>query len=248
MPCIFFTCNFTCNFKCEKCLKNFTRKQNYLYHINNIKRPCKSVINNEKEIIKVLSPKTAKNPPKTAKKTLKSINENENKENKENKINPFILQNINNKCIDDNENNGKNNEKSMNVHEIIINDFEKITNENYKNKLDSSTCKFCNKIFTRLDSLQKHLKDRCKIKIHYDEFEKLKEKFNDLLINNKDLVEEIEILKKQINSNNSQIINNSNTLNKNNINNGTINNNNLNIQLVQFVHGLMTFLKKSLTT
>ena len=66
-------------------------------------------------------------------------------------------------------------------------------------------------------------------------YEKLKEKFNDLLINNKDLVEEIELLKKQINSNNSQIINNTNnnTLNKNNIINGVINNN-LNVQLVQF--------------
>lgn len=35
-------------------------------------------------------------------------------------------------------------------------------------------CTYCNKNFTRIDSLQKHLRSRCKLKTNHDEFEKLK--------------------------------------------------------------------------
>ena len=79
--------------------------------------------------------------------------------------------------------------------------------------------------------MQRHIKEHCKTKKYCDELEKIKKKFEDSMNNNEHLLKEIEILKKQINS---QIINNTNTntLNKNQINNGVINN--LNVQLVQF--------------
>jgi hypothetical protein len=44
------------------------------------------------------------------------------------------------------------------------------------NESNTIMCKYCDGIFTRNDNLQRHLKERCKSKINFDELEKLKEK------------------------------------------------------------------------
>ena len=119
-------------------------------------------------------------------------------------------------------------------------------------------CIYCEKIFTRTDSLKKHQNGRCQSKVNHDEFEILKEKMN-LIINNyqhlennyqnlennyqklenentnlKNKIDKIELIQndgKTINNTNKKIINNnSNNNSNNNINNGVINT----INIVQF--------------
>ena len=48
---------------------------------------------------------------------------------------------------------------------------------------DCCICSYCEKSFTRIDNLQRHLNGRCKSKINYDELDKLKEDIK-LIINN----------------------------------------------------------------
>ena len=216
-------------FKCTNCEKEFTRKQNYIYHINNFKRPCESIknknnIKNNNIIIEYPIPSNeplipSNEPPITSNEFSKFLNIN-------------LKSNI------------KTDDKHINIHEIILNDINKLTNENLKNKVSNTTCIYCETSFTRADNLQRHMKDRCKSKIYYDELEKIKIKFESAINNNDYLLKEIEKLKKENNelknTNNLQITTNNNnntnnnTLNKNQINNGVINNNNLNVQLVQF--------------
>ena len=109
---------------------------------------------------------------------------------------------------------------------------------------------YCEKIFTRIDNLQRHQTSYCKSKVNYDELETLKEKmkiivttfeqfeknYQHLIKNNQnkevnnDQVKEINnntTNKKTINNNSNS---NSNNNNNNNVNNGVINN----INIVQF--------------
>ena len=118
---------------------------------------------------------------------------------------------------------------------------------------NNCACIYCDKMFARTDSLQRHLNGRCKSKRNYDELEKLKEdmkiivqnyqKIENENMNLKNKIDEIEIIQKEgnnsINNNdkvkniNNKTINNNNN-NNNQINKGVILNNNVNIQLVQF--------------
>jgi len=205
------------DFKCTNCFKEFTRKQNFNYHINNKSRPCSSINN-------INAPKISQNALKISQNALK-ISQNA----------PKISQNINLEVKSDNENNFNN---------LLLNHINKLANPIKNN--DNNTCMYCETTFTKKNNLQRHIKEYCKSKKYCDELEKIKLKFEALMSNNEHLLKENEELKKQINTNNSHILttnnknsNNitnitSNTLNKNQINNGTINNNNLNVQLVQF--------------
>lgn len=95
-------------------------------------------------------------------------------------------------------------------------------------------CSYCEKSFTRIDSLKKHLNGRCKSKDNHDELEKLKEDMKFLMenyknienenINLKNKIIEIETNQKGDNKNNTQIINNNNNDNRQ-INKGIIQNN-----------------------
>jgi len=232
-------------YTCPNCNKEFKKKYNFNYHINNKIRPCKNIKTINVPISTNLAPNCTKIAPTITKKTPMNIQ-------KDNMVMNYEIKN--------------DNKIELSIHDILLNEINKISNP--KIKESDTLCMYCEKNFTRHSSLQRHLKDRCKSKIYYDELEKIKLKFDkvmnnneleeiklkfDTLINNNEhLLKEIEELKNQLN--NPQIITtnnnttNNNTLNKNKINNGTINNNNLNVQLVQFVHGLMTFFKKSLTT
>lgn len=116
-------------------------------------------------------------------------------------------------------------------------DDEEITVDN-----NTKTCKYCEKTFTRNNNLQKHIKERCKSKLFFDELENLKKKlglfYNDNLYlkkENEKLKEENEKFKNEKinNTNLPKIINNVTNKNDNKqINNGIINN--VNIQVVQF--------------
>ena len=129
---------------------------------------------------------------------------------------------------------------------------------------NSCICMYCDKIFARTDSLQRHLNGRCKSKENYDELDKLKEDMKLIIINYQKLennyqkienenvnlkkeIDEIKIVQISGNKNNeSNIINNinrnyTNISNNTNNNNHTNNNNQINkgvivnnIQLVQF--------------
>ena len=100
------------------------------------------------------------------------------------------------------------------------------------NKDNKYICTYCEKSFTRLDSLKKHLNSRCKSKENHEELEKLKEEmkfiiegFKNLENENIKLKNEIETIQKgSIKNNNTQIINNNNNDNRQ-INKGIIQNN-----------------------
>jgi len=137
----------------------------------------------------------------------------------------------------------------MNIIDILI--------KEPKPKSNDFMCMYCDKIFTRSDSLKKHLNGRCKSKENYDELEKLKEDMKIIMenyqkiennfqkienenLNLKNKIEEIEIVKAGENKKNKpNVVNNVNgTVNNidnsqtnSQINKGVIINN---VQLVQF--------------
>jgi hypothetical protein len=120
---------------------------------------------------------------------------------------------------------------SANFIEYLLKEPEQQNNDN------KCICSYCEKSFTRIDSLKKHLNGRCKSKENHDELEKLKEEmkfimegFKNLQNNyqnmeneNIKLKNEIEIIQKEGNkNNNTQIINNNDNRQ---INKGIIQNN-----------------------
>ena len=191
------------NFKCEKCNKMFSRKTNYLYHINNIKKPC---FNN-------------------------SLIETSNDKNNNYKIKDD--KHLQNECDDNIELTG------ANICDLIIKNHDNIIQNKSKKTADLNTCIYCDTVFSRQDSLRRHINERCKSKKYFDELEKLKERLNRM--KNENEILKIRADGKQDNEHTKQTtlnITNTNILNKNNntinkINNGVINNN-LNVELVQF--------------
>ena len=143
------------------------------------------------------------------------------------------------------------NEKSKKIN--IINNIGDLVNKNddYDNNLNNNinACRYCDKIFSRIDNLNRHLKDYCKSKIYFeqskkyfDELEELKEKLFLLTNNYQNLENNYQNLVK-INQKGAIIENNepvaiiNKTINNNcnnQINKGVILNNTVNIQVVQF--------------
>ena len=105
---------------------------------------------------------------------------------------------------------------------------------------NGSVCTYCEKSFTRIDNLQRHLNGRCKSKENYDELDKLKYDMKLIIQNYHDLENNYQILLNEqknkpkiiVNEDNIKTINN--TINNNQINKGVILNNTVNIQVVQF--------------
>lgn len=109
--------------------------------------------------------------------------------------------------------------KDDNICDLLLNEHNNIINMKLNNVLEDKIRMYCEKIFSRNDSLQRHLKNRCRFKKNFDEFEKLKERLDNIKT-------EYDKLKKE--NDETKI---SNVINNNYTNN---NNTNLNVQLVQF--------------
>jgi hypothetical protein len=131
--------------------------------------------------------------------------------------------------------------------------IEIIMNKPYTNDNDNENkCIYCDKIFTRIDNLQRHLNGRCKSKGGYDDLEKIKEDMKIIMKNfmklennyqnlennyqnlenvNVNLQKEIDVIKTNHQTTPDGVKNK--TIN-NQINKGVILNNTLNIQIVQF--------------
>ena len=155
-------------YTCLVCNKQFNRKCNYNYHIDNKKKPCTE--NNN-----IISPESSD-----------------------------FLQNlivIPPKPLD------------------ILEQATNLTNDNV-NKAEKELkliCNHCDKIFSRNDNLQRHLKDRCKTKIKNDEkdlkIQKMSEEIEllkEIIFKNKDILTTGNIIHNNTNNNS----NNSNTMKK----------------------------------
>ena len=176
-------------YKCESCDKIFKQKSHYDKHVNNKKKPCKfAVIQNNIPSI---------NPPKPSDLEFTTLQKPPSSFNLE----LLIL-------------------KTLQKHsENIINPTNNTINTNININNDKGViyeCDFCEKIFTRQDNLQRHLKNRCKHKKGNDE--------NKILITK--LLEEMNDLKKHIITNNTTNNTTNNSMNNsiNNSNNKTTNN------------------------
>jgi len=118
-----------------------------------------------------------------------------------------------------------------------------------KPNINNCVCIYCEKTFARSDSLQRHVIKCCKSKKNYDDLEKLKsdmkflyENYNNLQnnyhkienenMNLKNKIDEIEIIKKEIN--NEPLIINNNNNNNLQINKSIVMNNTTNINIAQF--------------
>jgi hypothetical protein len=98
----------------------------------------------------------------------------------------------------------------------------KLTHNNLSN--EHFFCEYCNKKYTRKDSLSKHLKLRCKLKQKTEEFDVLKQMLVKILNENNEFRKELENFKSNpISSSLSKTTNISNTLTNNVINNTNTN-------------------------
>jgi hypothetical protein len=136
---------------------------------------------------------------------------------------------------------------------------EPFHNDNDNDNKNDIICIYCEKVFTRVDSLKKHQLSRCKSKTNHDDLEKLKEDMKIIITNLKNVenenanlknnYQELEnnyqkilnddkhnkiinkkTIKKIDNTSNSNNNSNNTNTNTNNINNGVVNN----INIVQF--------------
>jgi hypothetical protein len=119
---------------------------------------------------------------------------------------------------------------------LDVNKLDFITSIN-----DNNECEYCKKCFSRKDSLNRHLSNRCKLrdKQTTDEVEQMKTFCKKILEELKECKNEIVTLKGvHTNNTQSQNVNNNNTNSNNNNtisnNNNTTNSNNNNITIVQF--------------
>ena len=133
------------------------------------------------------------------------------------------------------------NKEDINIfNDVLFNDIDNKVNKNNDN---GNICIYCDAVFSKNSNLQRHLNNICKSKKNYDEMEKLKQRFENIINEFEKLKKENEELKNNKKDNinktaNNQInngtINNNKSINNGIINNNNIINNNLNVQLVQF--------------
>ena len=194
-------------FKCPNCFKEFTRKHNFNYHINNKIRPCKNINLIDSPICTKTAPTSTELAPNCTDLAPKCT-----------KIAPtnaeIPLINLQKDNMVMNYETKNDNKIELTIHDILLNEINKLYNP--KIKESDTLCMYCDKNFTRHSSLQRHLKDRCKSKFYYDELEKIKLKFdkvmnndeleeiklkfNTVMNNNEHLLKEIEELKNQLNN------------------------------------------------
>jgi hypothetical protein len=211
-------------YKCNKCNKGFTRKHNYEYHINNIQIPCWSenqVIYPQNTIFNQSAPTCTEIAPKLHR-NCTDLHRNCTE------IAPTCMELSKNTYDTQND-----------IFNFMLDMNDKLKNINLSNSLDTNICLYCESIFTRQSSLQRHQETRCKLKKNFDELEKLKERLNNIVFDVEYLKNrDVKIKNTSINNNTDNSISH-NTNQTNQTNNGVINNNsnntnNITVQLVQF--------------
>jgi predicted glycosyltransferase len=80
---------------------------------------------------------------------------------------------------------------SANFIEYLSKEPEQLNNDN------KCICSYCEKSFTRIDSLKKHLSGRCKSKDNHDELEKLKEEMKFIIEGFKNLQNNYQIMENE---------------------------------------------------
>jgi len=241
------------DYKCDKCNKHFTKKCNYLTHLKR-KFPCVKPI--------IITPNVAPNAPIPGESVLISpLNVSNLVKNTSNSLPTMSSLNLN-KCDDMNidDSNTQNTDKKKHQcnyclkifsrNDILQKHMKKSCKEKNKQPIQ---CNYCLKIFARKYGLKRHL-NTCKEKINHNninEVQKIDEPLNmeDTQKIFKELIKEMEIIKKQneelkskienignisnIGNQNTSIVNN-NTINNTIVDNTNTNNNNITINLVAF--------------
>ena len=144
----------------------------------------------------------------------------------ENKKYPCVYEPPNNSQIPLN-----NSQIPLNNSQIPLNTSRILNNIVIKDHNDDKNyiyCEYCNKEFTRKDNLTRHLNNYCKSKQKTDEFDKLKQKYEELLLKYDDM------LKTKGITNSNNLNNSKNTTNTMNNSHNTNLTNNSNITIYQF--------------
>ena len=218
-------------YSCSKCGKIFKQKSNYLVHTELKKYPCNYNKENQENTQLMSTNEFITQNVSVTENTNEVITQNVSVKNidNSNKLTSLSLSSKKLKniiIIDDIKENTKNN--------ILTNDKD---NDEYgeiidDDAIDDLKCKFCDKEYSRKDNLSRHINKFCKAKKHFDEFELLKKKYEDIVEKYEEVLEvlasknDISTTHSVNNSNNPTNSNNAN--NSNNTNNGSINSNNVN--------------------
>ena len=174
------------------------------------------------------------NCSKDFKQKINFINHTEKKKIPCNLINNSLIPPISAKIYKNSQKSAKIPPKSAKIPPISSKIIDNLIKEQETNK-NNHFCTYCEKSFTRIDSLKKHLNGRCKSKENLDELQKLKEDIKILLNNYQNLINEQKSSKTIVNTDNSKTLNQIINNNSNNqINKGVILNNSINVQVVQF--------------
>lgn len=225
-------------YKCNLCFKEFKQKCHLEEHLKKKKKPCKK---NKVNIQPNILTENPQNSTKITKIPQKSTNFPQN----------LTIFPQNSTIFSQNIQDHKEEINIPNLNNEIIQD-DKIKNKNYK-------CPYCEKLYSRTDSLTRHIGEFCKNKKHFDNLNIIKNKMNNnipnekyvkLIEDNKKLIrmlEEYEVILKENNLlkntipsviNNNNTNNNTNNTNNGSINNGVVNNGSINsgniINIVQF--------------
>ena len=209
-------------YKCNRCNKTFNRKSNYIYHINR-KRPCKLVSQNNHKI-------SHKNECSKCHKIYA------NKSNLNRHIKLYC--NVNESICKTDENDLNNEEDIYIALDDTSNDSNNggfdvqqntpphKTHKTHKNAQHKSKhiCEYCEKMFTRHDTLIRHKKKYCKVKKENEE--DMKKLLNKLIKQMEDQNIQMEDLKKT----NKKLYKKVNKLEKGNTTHINSHNNTTNIQ------------------
>jgi len=191
-------------YQCNLCFKEFSQKCHLDDHLHKKKKPCNSInVNKNTKIIKTQD----KNIQNSSQNSLfpsqnSIINSQNNSQNSQNSL--FSSQNSQN--------------SSLNQKNAILEEQYKIikntnTSTDDKKSLKKYKCQYCNKLYSRKDSLTRHIGEFCKHKKDFEKVETVKlknnntmtifyERYKNIINDNLKLTELLEEYKQLIKENN----------------------------------------------